>query len=296
MAKPLPIQARPPLRGGIDAVATEGPLAGVDWRQGVIITPTTNDGVGVWNADCRDIGYSIDGEQFPDNEKPAGLLPNPYEFAPFIIESHVECNVGGTKTVIGDIIKQNAVISLETMTPRVIAKVLQGTIPVHTAPDRLDLANPTLNNPAVLPSGFNPMAPGNLKGTLQGLLDQVCGCAAGEMTFHVPESFLPYFLINGVVSWDEGSGTYRFGAHAVSFDCYPNQGPPDVELASPTLTDGTECWIWISNPIWVATAPLEDWTVQHIHTRTNTASAIVERAAIVAFDPSCTAAAKAKVA
>jgi hypothetical protein len=303
---PLPIQPRPPMRGGLDSVATALPLSEDEWRAGVYVTHTDDSDVIVWDASCRVRGYEQganigNGDTPPEQtEKPAATPPLEVEFAPTMIVSQSQCHVGGSQSVIGDIIQANAQQALDRMQWRVMAQVLHGATPVRSAADHGDVQNPSLSGMASpvtgdpqYPAGFNPATPGDIKGTLQGLLDLVCECYHSDPVFHIPRSFMAYFLNDGIITWDESAGVFRFGPHLVSFDCYSNIGNDDIEAVSPTLTDGSEVWIWTSARPMVAFGS-ED-VITNLERRQNSYQALVERPAILAFDTSCFGAAKATI-
>lgn len=306
MTTPLKIQASPPLRGGLDAVASPLPMSEDEWRVGIEVTPPARNSVHLWDATgCADVGYELDaaagaGAPAELTEKTENGVASGFKFYPTGIVAQVECHVSGTQSAIGDIILENAQADLDRMQWRALEAVLHGAAPVMgPAGER----NPSLANydddgvgqsAPTLPDGFDPTAPGDLKGSLQGLLDGICACSKGDLTLHVPVSFLPYFLVDGAVRWNEDTGRYTYGSHTVSFGCYPNRGPQDTEAASPTADDGTEVWIYSTGPVYYAFGDTD--TVQEVVRRQNKAIALVERPAIVAFDPVCVYAVKAKVA
>lgn len=307
MTTPLRIQASRPLRGGLDSVAVGLPeLTEDDWKVGVELTPPARGSVSLWDATgCNDEGYALDDHDASDplTEKPVEGVATGFKFYPGMIVAQSECEVGGSVSAIGNIILENAQADLDRNAWRAAEAILHGIAPV-LHPGGLE-RNASLNNYGIggdptgpsdptLPDGFDPAAPGDLKGTLQGLLDSVCACAKGDLTLHVPVSFLPYFLADGVVKWDPESGRYLFGTHEVSFGCYPNRGPNAQETASPTATDGTEVWIWATGPVYVEFGA--DQVLGEITRRQNLYTAIVERPVLVAFDPACVYAAKAQVA
>lgn len=307
MTTPLRIQASRPLRGGLDSVAVGLPeLTEDDWKVGVELTPPARNTVHLWDATgCNDEGYALDDHDASAAlaEKEVGGVAEGFKFYPGMIVAQAECTVGGSVSSIGNIILENAQADLDRNAWRAAEAILHGMAPV-LHPGGLE-RNPSLNNYGIdpdptgpsdptLPDGFDASAPGDLKGTLQGLLDSVCDCAKSDLTFHVPVAFLPYFLADGIVRWDAAAEGYFFGSHEVSFGCYPNQGPQAVEDANPTATDGTEVWIWTTGPVYVEFG--QDQVLGEVTRRQNLYTAIVERPVLVAFDPVCVYAAKARVA
>jgi hypothetical protein len=303
---PLPIQPRPPIRGGLDSVAIPLPLSESEWSGGVFVTSTDDSSVVVWDASCQDYGWELgaaivdpgDPPNDPIEEKPASTPPAESEFAPTVIAARASCSVGGSQSAIGDIIGQNAQAALDRMQYRVLAQALHGGTPVYAQQDHGGGQNPNLagfggGTAPTYPAGFNASAPGNIRGTLQGLLDLVCECYHSDPVFHIPRSFMAYFLTDALVRWDEGTQTFRFGPHMVSFDCYANKGSNELETATPTATDGSEVWIWTSAQPMVALGAQD--TITNLERRQNSYTALVERQAIVAFDTACFGAAKATI-
>lgn len=298
MTTPLKIQASTPLRGGLDAVASPLPdgITEDEWRVGLELTPPARNAVHLWNATgCADEGYALDGSG-PLTAKELGGVASGFKFYPTAIVAQVECHVSGTQSAIGDIILENAQGDLELNKHRALEAVLHGLAPVFGPAGE---ANPSLNNyntgpsAPTIPQGFDVTDPGDLRGTLQGLLDSICACSKSDVIIHAPVSAWPYLEAVGV-TWDEAAGVYRYGTHRVSLGCYPNVGPEDQEAIQATATDGTEFWLWATGPVYVAFSGTD--TVVDLQTRQNLAQALVERAAIVAFDPACVYAVKAKVA
>lgn len=296
MTTPLPIQPRPPIRGGLDSVMASLPLDESEWRVGVSVTSEDDGGLGVWDATgCVDGGYDLATLDAVDEKPSTGPLPDNGIFYPTILTKRVTCNIGGTQTVIGDIITQSAQSSFARTQYRSLAKVLHGYAPVFSPAGD---PNPNLSgmngaDEPTYPDGFDAGAPGGIYGTLEGLLDLVCGCFNSDPVFHIPRQFMAQFTKDGVIRWDESAGVFRFGPHLVSFDCYPNRGSEAVEFATPTATDGSEAWIWTSTRPMVEVAG--EVLVTQMERRQNGYDALVERPAIVVFDNHCFGAAKAVV-
>lgn len=290
MTTPLKIQQRPQIRGGLLSVSA--PLPTDDWRLGVEVRQSPDDGVFTWQP-CASAGQLMDGSEVLD-DKPVSDVGAGLRFFPQYAEKIVQCGPGATQTTIGDIARETARGSLDRAYGKVLAGTLHGLLATYgptTGETGTSLATPGVTT---YPDGFDPNAPGNLRGTMQGLLDQSCDCFNSDPVFHIPRSFMPYFLPDGLVRWDEGTGTFRFGPHLVSFDCYPNIAPVVAdELASPTAGDGSEVWIFTTTQPLVATADMDDVSV--LTREQNLYRAKVERASIVAFDATCAGAAKATV-
>lgn len=303
MTVPLRILDHRPLRGGLDSVALEMPVGEGEWKQGVFVQPPARDVVLVWNASCNPVGYEPNANQLSDppswlEEKLEGGIPDGFEFAPTFIVAQATCNVGGTVTSIGDLVQQAAVQSLEREKWRTLAAVLHGAAPVFTSDNLGGVPNPSLTGAGgaaqpTQPTYPNPPSPVSLKAAMEALLRSICACTKGDLTFHVPVAFLPYFLVDGFVKFDEAANKYKFGSHEVSFDCYPNEGNYAVEQSNPTATDGSEVWIWATGPIYAAFGT--DITVRGLDRRQNKASFLAEVPAIVVYDPTCVYAVKATV-
>ncbi len=295
MTTPLPIQPRPPIRGGLESVVTPLPLDESKWRIGVAPTLEDDAGIGLWDANgCEDFGIDVDsGDEV--NEKPETSPAGSSAFAPAILTKLVSCNVGGSQSAVGNLILDSARYSFDRMQYRTLAKILQGSLPVFNADGD---ANPNLSGDfgadgPTYPDGFDASQPGDIKGTLQGLLDLVCSCSHSDPVFHIPRSFMPQFLGTTLVHWDDANGVFRFGPHLVSFDCYTNLGSDELEQATPTAIDGTEVWIWTSSQPMVAFGAQDNLT--GLERRQNEYTALVERPAIITFDTQCFGAAKAVI-
>lgn len=296
MTTPLPIQPRPKIRGGLDSVVVPLPVGEDEWRRGVSITGEIDADLHAWDATgCVEEGYTVDDPD-PIDEKPA-TAPG-YDsgmFYPTMIPRHVECNIGGAHTSVGDIITGLARSSFERTQYRTLARILHGRLQVM---DGAGTPNPSMSggwtgDQPIYPDGFDPENPGSIMGTIQGLLDIVCSCSNSDPVFHIPRAFMHYFLVNGLVQWDEAAAAFRMGPHLVSFDCYPNLGSDVLEQATPTADDGTEVWIWATQRPMVALGAVDEVTITE--RRQNKYNALVERPAIIAFDTICRTAAKARV-
>lgn len=282
----LKIQQRPPIRGGLASVAA--PLETDDWKSGVQIQTTPDGDVFVWNPLCADDGVMLSTGD-PITEKPVDDVAEARRFYPITVGKIVQCGPGSDRTAIGNIALQQAKGSLDRQIYKALAHALHGALETHGNYAGADEIGTSIGSEMVVPAGFDPDAPGNLRGTLQGLLDSVCACSNSDPIFHVPLAWKSQF-IGDLVRWDEATQKYWFANHEVSFDCYPNEDPTGTYATNP---DGSEVWIF-------ATArPLveieEEDTVVLLTRELNNWKARVERHAIVAFDPTCVYGAKATV-
>jgi len=280
---PLNITPRPAIRGGLASVSDAMP-AGLDWRNGVEARATPDGGVFTWDA-CEGTAYDLLGEELV-GDKPVSDVGAGYKFFPVFAEKIVQCGPGATQTMIGDIARQTAQGSLDRQIHKVLARTMQGVIPTFGANGQ---NGTTIADLATVPGGFDPDAPGDIRGTIQGLLDGVCGCSNSDPVLHIPRAFMPQFL-DDIVEWDGASGKFRMGPVEVSFDCYDNVDPAGVYE---TLTDGSEVWIFATAKPLIAIAEVDD--VRVLTREQNNYKVMVERPAIIAFDPTCVFKAKAKV-
>lgn len=268
MTVPLKIKQRPPIRGGLASVAA--PLEDVDWRAGVEVRAMPDGELFAVDTCTGDV-YDLDGNMLP--AKPVDEVGDGFKFLPVTVEKIVQCGPGATQTTIGDIAQQTASGSLD----RQVYKMLARSVQFSLAP----LAS--------VPSGSDPNNPGGIRTALQGLLDGACGCFNSDPVFHIPRAWMPHFL-GDVVRFDESTGTFRFGPHLVSFDCYANQDPSGTYATNP---DGSEVWIFATAQPFVAVG--EEDSVRVLTREQNNYKALVERHAIVAFDPTCALMSKAAV-
>lgn len=279
MSVPLPIQVQRPLKGGLASVMMPIPVGESDWRTGVQITPVCGLEPFVW-------GCASDGD------KDVSSVEATVEFQATTIGVEVECGPNGPHSPIGDIARDTAARGLERTRWSRLAQVLHdgevagGNVGSWTT-------NPSLQSTATTPDGFDPDNVAGITSTLAGLLDGLCGCWQADVVVHVPVGFLPYFVRATLVEWDASRELWTMGGFDFSFDCYPNLGPPAVEIASPTPTDGSEVWMYVSS------RPMAGWSSEEIvaarKVQLNEYIVEASRGAIVAFDPCCTLAAKATV-
>jgi hypothetical protein len=283
---PLPIQPRPPIRGGLASVAAPLGIPESEWRVGVEVRSTPDGGVFMWDT-CGPGGTNIDtGNAIV--EKPVSPVGVGAPFFPVTIEKVVECGPGATQTAIGDIARETARGSLDRQVYKVLARVFQGLLPNLSADG---VPGGGINQYVSTPPGFDSNNPKDLRGTLQELLYSVCDCSNSDPIFHVPRAWMPHFIAQDLVEWDELTGKFWFGPHEVSFDCYFNRDPTGSYA---TAVDGSEVWIFATARPMVAVSAEDD--VRVLERRQNTYTALVERHAIIAFDPTCVRMSKASVA
>lgn len=281
MTTPLPIQVRPHLRGGLESAVNDPsrmlgadgtPLSEAQWRTGVEIIGFGGEFLFTWG--CASSG-----------DKPAQYLGDMATFDSTIVGIDVICDgIGSRDTWVGDLLAQAARIGFDRgFYGRVAQILIDGDVGGAAGP------NPSFNSSATFPSGFNPNAPGDFEGSMQGLLEIARNCSHSDVIFHIPMQFLPYALRHGV-RWEESVGYYRYGAFRVIFDAYPNVGP----AGTATAPNGTEFWMWMTGPIFVERAAQIDTIDGHEHVQ-NSWSVLVEQGAIVAFDPGCVGAVKVRI-
>lgn len=286
MTTPLPIQPRPPIRGGLASVAAPLP-DGTDWRLGVEVRSSPDTDVFVWNDPCNDQGVLLDDFSPLLDNKPVVDAGPAFRFYPIAVGKIVQCGPGATETTIGDIARQQASGSLDRQVHKALAAALHGKLQAVGQYGSNFENSTSIQTNFVTPDGFDDLNPGNIRGTMQGLLDSVCGCSNSDPVFHIPRAWMPHF-IDEIVTWDEATGKFWFGPHEVSFDCYPNELVPYT-----TNPDGSEVWIYATARPMVA---VEEEDVTTVLTRSqNNWSVRVERHAIVAFDATCVYAAKATI-
>lgn len=255
--------------------------AGVDWRGGVEITTSPDSGVFVWSL-CGDAGQLADGTAI--NEKPVGAVGTGYKFFPTFAEKIVGCHVSGSQSAIGDIVRDTARGSLGRMTGLILAGTLHGEL---ATADQEGTAGASLASNITFPTGYDMGSPVGIRAALSALLEQVCSCFHSDPVLHIPREFMPYFF-DIIVKWDEATGTFRFGPHLVSFDCYPNTDPTGANA-----TSAGEVWIFATAQPMIGVAEQDD--VRVISHRLNNYKALAERNMIIAFDPTCIGAVKATV-
>ena len=304
---PAPLKLQPPrtLRGGLASVSDDlsALMPASEWRTGVQYTTKCSTDSFIWGCEGG-ANESLDTGEF-DTEKTetATAAPHDVDFYPGMIGSTTECMVAGRQTVIGDLVRQSAEQSLDRVRYSTLAQILYyGNV------GRTD-RNASLQGDATVPDGFDPSAPSGIKQTLQGLLDATSRCWDQQLVFHVPAQYLPYFLADALVEFDQSAGVYRMGAHLVSFDTYVNLGPNaliggsggfDPEEDDPALdprlasADGSDFWIYATSTPLIG---LDAVDVQSsiLDPRLNKYRVVAEQGAIILFDPCCAIGAKAAV-
>lgn len=263
--QPLQIQTPRRPRGGLADVAGNLPMSwGADgWNWGVQATPTCSMDRTVWG--CASTG-----------EKPENSVQDADNFDPTTFAVTVGCGPNGERSPIGDIARQLATDGLERWYWSDLAVVLANGEVGAAVP------NPSLQsamNPYV---GFNPAAPDCIMRVLSGLLEQQGELYDADVVFHVNRMFLPYFIEDTLVEWDPVRGVWHMGPYDFSFDSYPNLGSAAIELASPTLTDGSEAWIYMSPRPLAATAPEQAFESKRV--RQNAYIVAAEVPGIVVFN------------
>lgn len=293
MTTPLPIQPRPPIRGGLASVVAAMPAG--DWRNGVEVRGEPDNGAFAWHPLCADEGVDLDTFDPIQNEgpadKPVSAIGGAFRFYPITVGKIVQCGPNATQTPIGDIATQTAKGSLDRLFHKALAAALHGKLETQGQYAGSSEVGASLASSLQFPAGFDELNPGNLVGTLQGLLDSVCGCSNSDPIFHVPRAWMPHFIAQDLAEWDDASGRFMFGPHEVSFDCYPNEDPTGVNVN--TATDGTEVWIFATARPHVAMG--EDDEVRWLERRQNESTVLVERHGIIALDLTCAFGAKATI-
>jgi len=274
--QPLQIQTPRRPRGGLADVAGALPMSWGDggWNWGVQVTPSCLLDRTVWG--CASTGLK------PNN----GIEPS-VNFDPTTFAVAVNCGPNGEQSPIGDIARQLAVDGLERWYWSDLAVVLsEGEVGAA-------VPNPSLRSEMQPYTGFVPATPECIMRVISGLLQQQGDCYDADVVFHVNRMFLPYFVSQQIVLWDEGRGVWHMGPYDFSFDSYPNLGSAAIEGADPTLTDGTEAWIYMTPRPLAATAPEQAFSSTRV--RQNLYQVAAEVPGIVVFNPCCVWAGKALV-
>jgi len=261
-------------RGGLESVAV--PIPTSDWHSGVQVTPVCGVEPFVWGC------ASSSGEP---GEKPITPILPSEQFDSTMIGVMVDCDGGP-----GALGKIEATIASEgwqrTAWQR-LATVL------HDGEVGADDSNPSLQNVATLPVGWDVNNPADITNSLQGIIDAACTCWNADLVIHVPVEYLPYFLEKNLVSWDKDDQVYRLGSFRVSFDCYPNLGPSNLGPDAIPAADGSEVWMYATGPVYYGIATPE--MIQTREWRQNKSRVEEIAGAIIAFEPCCIAAVKALV-
>lgn len=266
----MPTEPIPPIRhtsgpGGLLQSSAELVVpAGADWQRGVNFSASCGGSVGVWAA-CP-----------PSDDKTAAAAGSNVSFGTFQLYAEVECEGGFGRAQIEEL----ADLDLQKGSSAALARELAGNISGN--------GNPSLQSSAIDRTSL--AGPQSLSNSLQALLGAQCECEIGDLMIHAPVWTLPEWLKNDLVEWD---GTrYRLGAYVVSFDCYPNIGPDDAEGDTPLPGSG-DVWLYVSGTVETRLDTVTKFT--DIEERLNITTAMVERLALLRFDPCCVRAVKAKV-
>lgn len=205
-------------------------------------------------------------------------VPAETRVEPFILGTGYECSMPLSNSPV----QQLAAEALKVGEWSAIATV------IHSNPDNLA----GVLNWADEATDITPATPAGLANTLQGLLDQAaCSCwGRGELYLHVPLQYLPYFLEQSLIVWDDN--TPKLGPINVVFDCYPNT-PPTVNTGGAANVDGSEVWLYLTGPQYIGVGDVLTTDTGYLQQNTNVS--LVERYAIGVFDGCCVYAAKAVV-
>lgn len=269
----MPAQPIPPIRhsrqpGGLFTTARPLETGGEDWRGGITFVQSCGGNVGTWACD----------EPLPQKE--AAPTGDNVRFDTFLLYYEVECD-GGFDVRTSEELAQ---LGLDKGDTAALAKELHGNASGN--------GNPSLQGGAVDKTSL--AGPQSLANSLQALVGMVEECEIGDLTLHAPIWTLPEWLKNDQVVWD---GTrFKHGPFDVIFDAYPNKGPELNEGAldgqEPAAGDG-EVWLYATGLIERAVdTTVRETVLEH---RQNLHTAVVERLAILRFDPCCVAAVRAKV-
>lgn len=252
-----------------------------DWRGGIDYTPSCGTDPFIW-------GCQRDGSGDVDSEKPQGDLSEAVFFDSVTIGVQYTCNPSAkTLSPIGDLVSDSARYAYQRFRWQRLARVLvDGQVNAFT------LINPSFQSVAQVPAGLDVDNPSGIVTTIQAMLElSQCTSWDAQRVLHVPQQYLPHFLNQYLVEWDNDAGVYKMGQHLVSFDCYPNVGPqPDLD---PGADDGSTFWMYMSD------APMAAFDSEVIeaatHVRMNRYTASAESGAIIAFNPCGVVASKAIV-
>jgi hypothetical protein len=221
-------------------------------------------------------------------EKPITSPSSEVLVNPGVVGVVSECDVAGRKSIVGDRQRQVAELGLQRVQWNLAAEIL------YSGDVGLAAANPSFKTSATIPAGWDPLVPSGIEETIEGLLEAVCDCWHGQLVLHVPQQFLPHFLVRSLVVFDVSADVYRMGAHLVSFDCYPNLGPDDAAPNEDPAADGSEVWMYVSPPPRIEFGA--NFELAEALTPLQNVSAVrAERPVIVALDPCCVIGAKAGI-
>jgi hypothetical protein len=235
--------------GGLADAARELP-SGYDWSGGVTFTPSCG------GADRWGCSYGEDKQNIIDKGEPT-------EFDPFLIYSGFRCS-GAPDEAELRLLAQNALT-------RGLSRSL-----AH----ELVLSDVNVGNPDIVSSAtdITPDTPACIAGSVAGLLSASDDCGGGGVWIHAPRVALPFLMKNDLVKFD-GEG-YRIGGHKLIVDDYPNEAPTGG--AEPT--DG-QAYLYATGPVEYAVA--EQFDIANFEHIQNEQIVLLERLAILRFDPCC---------
>lgn len=282
----LNIQPRTRLRGGLEQAALPlPPEVADDWRGGidVPVVYTDLDHSFMWPTGCIPDDVTMDDKPRSDS----GM--ETVTFKPFVVGGTAKCGPLD-RSAVGDVTKQMARMQLEKHRWPQVASML------FTGDDgRGERINPTLGDePWVTyqPAGMDVENPNEIIPTIAGMLETACLCVDGDSAFYVPLGYMPYFVKELDLRWDEQQGLYFYGDIPFVFDCsIPNQTVGGVE-ADPD--DGTVVWVKLGPRPYVAFAPEQELDVRVV--RQNERWVVAEQPAIVVFNAYCVVDALVRVA
>lgn len=260
------------LRGGILSAARPLPAEYDTWRQGVNFNTACSD-----TEDPR-LWYCVDPDPEPP-DKVGDAVGAPVTFEPFLVYSERDCSTWMDPA------------ELEKLAQIGLDRTLSQGVALQLQTNAVGNSSPSLNSEA---TDLTPVGGAvDIVNTLSGLIGTAhCDCSLTEIVIHAPVRALPFFIERQLVSWDESRGLWHIGPYAVSFDCYSETGPGDVDAPA----DGSEVWLYVTGAIEWALGPKDIVRRPHAITpRTNDALSLIEQLSIVRFDTCCVFAALAAV-
>lgn len=250
------------LPGGLLSVARKLDADYDVWRQGVNfnghVAPTGGYHRCVNPADATDKDIDAVGEVV--------------QFEPFMIYQGAECSTWMDTDELLDMARRGLASTESSM----LALQLQ---------DAQVTSNPGLADSAEVLTG----GPSDVVNTFSGLITAACECGINDLVFHVNIRLIPFLLEKRLIQWD--GSVWRHGPWPVVADCYSDEVVPTDE--DPVAGDGSESYIYVTGPIEIAVGPeIEPYGITASQ---NEAVALVERLAILRFDPGCVKAARVTV-
>lgn len=244
------------LGGGLLAAARPLPAEYEDWRQGVN-----------FNSHLTSVTaplYCVDPADATDKTiEPVGEV---LEFLPFLIYSARSCSTFMDTQELIDLARRGLANTESAM----ISRQLTSDDATSTNPGLADSADVVGPATAGVVQAFSLLIEAA----------QSCG-TIGELVFHVPLRALPYLVAENLVEYT--GGLWKFGPFTVVADDYNEAVLPDGEAA---LTgDGSDAYFYVTGPVEVAVGPVVDANYSQVSL--NESLALVERLAILRFDPNC---------